>query len=200
MRLRPTHRPPAKVPLFAAGATLVCALAATVATFSAFSTPGATDDEATLPTPFSAAEIRDAWPEGFWLDTRTTSAEGERLGRTIVTEWGAEKVTMVEVVIEEGAQPTAEQIAAAQSATMTWDELEGHARFDASRTTRERERHTTALGAALEGWTYRVRGSEGAESVFFFADDFPGPPVLYWQTRAGERLFTAEQVARRPAP
>lgn len=195
MRTRSIRRSQTKIPLMAAGATLVCALAATVATF------GVDDQTKTLPTPFSAAQIRDGWPEGFWLDTRTTTAQGERIGRTFVTEWDAEKVTMIEVVIEDGAQPTAEQVAAAQSSTMTWDELEGHARFDASRTTRTREKRSTALGTDLEGWTYKVRGAEGAESVFFFADDFPGPPVLYWQqTRDGERLFTAEQVARKPVP
>ena len=180
----------AKIPLLAAGATLVCALAATVATF------GIDDQKETLPTPFSAAEIRDGWPQGFWLDTKTTTPQGERIGRTIVTGWGADEVTMIEVVLAEGAEPTEEQVAAAPSATMTWEELEGHARFDASTTSRIRETRSTALGAELAGWTYRVRGAAGAESVFFFADDFPGPPVLYWQMKDGKKLFTAEQIAR----
>lgn len=191
MKLEPTHRAQAKTPWLAAGVTLICALAASVAMF------GIEGEPKTLPTPFSAAEIRDGWSQGFWLDTKTTSAQGERIGRTIVTGWGAEQVTMIEVVLDEGAEPTDEQIEAAQPATMTWDELEGHARFDAARTTRERETRSTALGDDLEGWLYTVRGAEGAESNFFFADGFPGPPVLYWQTREGATLFTAEQIARR---
>lgn len=198
MKLQPRHRPRIKNSLLAAGATLVCALGASVLLTAGFPAAGPEDAPKTLPTPFSAAEIRAGWPEGFWLDTKTTSAQGERIGRTIVTGWGEDEVTMIEVVIEEGEEPSPEQMEAAQSVTMSWAELEGHARFDASRTTRQRAQHSTALGGGLEGWLYRVRGADGAESVFFFADDFPGPPVLYWQENDGEKLFVAEQIDRKP--
>ncbi|MEZ5594780.1 MAG: hypothetical protein R3E84_00050 [Pseudomonadales bacterium] len=157
-------------------------------------------DSATLPTPFSAAEIRDGWPEGFWLDTRQVTPQGERISRTIVTRWGQEDVTMVDVEFDGATEPTAEQISAATPSTTTWDELEAHARFDTSRSSRERHRRTTALGVDLDGWLYRVEGRQGGVSWFFFADDFPGSPVFYWQTKDGLTLFEAEQVARKLVP
>jgi hypothetical protein len=78
--------------------------------------------------------------------------------------------------------------------TGTWEELRLHARFPASRATRERHERETSLGR-LEGWLYKVRSEEGV-TEFFFADDLPGPPVIYGRQGEGLDGFIAEQVKR----
>jgi hypothetical protein len=54
----------------------------------------------------------------------------------------------------------------------------------------------TALGTH-EGWFYTVESDEG-DSVdeFFFADDYPGAPLLVVSSRGGSEVARMEQFAR----
>ena len=44
---------------------------------------------------------------------------------------------------------------------------------------------------------YRVEGKDDTLSEIFFADAFPGPPVVYLQQKAGQTSFRVEQLERR---
>lgn len=144
-----------------------------------------------LPTPFSAEEIRDVWVEGFEVTTRTRSAEGEVYSRTRVIAWSEDGFGMVEIQVDEQGRPQERNVS---QYTGTWDELRSHALFPVSIASRERAERETPLGH-LEGWLYRVRGGEGT-TEFFFADDFPGPPVVYRRQGEGLDGFVAEQILR----
>ena len=76
----------------------------------------------------------------------------------------------------------------------TWEELRLHARFPAARASRQRAERDTPLGT-FAGWLYRVQGEEGITELFF-ADDLPGPPVIYGRQGEGLDGFLAEQVKR----
>ncbi|REJ73862.1 MAG: hypothetical protein DWQ36_03315 [Acidobacteria bacterium] len=171
----------------------------TAAVFVASPTPAATQGVSGefLPTPYSAEQIRDAWSEGFWLDTRTTTAEGSRVGRTVVTAWSAEGCEMVEQpVAEDGSLGPASPVYRA-----AWTELRDHAKFPAQRARRERVRRSTPLGQ-LDGWLYTVDqppAEDGSPMVreLFFPDALPGAPVFFRELRGDEEAFRAEQIARR---
>ena len=144
---------------------------------------------ATLPTPFSAEQIRDAWVADFWVDTRTRQGDEESLSRTVVTSWSETGATMTEQAVVDGAltgKPT--------EYTVTWVQLRDHATFPASAATRERVRRETTLGAH-DGWLY-VLEAEGKRSEFFFADAFPGPPISFRQFQGDTLLMDVEHVAR----
>jgi hypothetical protein len=135
-------------------------------------------------TPYSAAEIREAWALGFWLETSNKTAEGEQIDRIEVVEWSKEGAVL-KTGHGEGSQ-----------FPVTWEQLRSHALFDKANTTRSRETRTTPLGT-FEGWLFKRSTDEG-HAEFFFADDLPGPPVAYEQTGVdGESILLSVQVARR---
>ena len=76
----------------------------------------------------------------------------------------------------------------------TWEELRDHAAFPSDRATRDVASCMVAAGT-FDCWRYTVRGEkDGAAttSVFHFANDRPGPPVLYEMYVEGERSFRME--------
>ena len=63
-----------------------------------------------------------------------------------------------------------------------------------------RRNHRQIELGELEGWLYTVNHEDGRVSEFFFADDYPGPPVSFSQTKDGETLYRAETIVVTPAP
>jgi hypothetical protein len=144
---------------------------------------------ATLPTPYSAEQIRDAWQPGRVVEMRTTSAEGVSTDRMTVLSATPESVTMRRESLDaSGAlrEPAGE-------VTATWTELRDHELFDAATATRERAECKSQLGA-LPGWRYVVSGPEGRSLAMCFADATPGPPVEYQRSRGGETISRTEHT------
>ena len=143
------------------------------------------------PTPYTAEEIRDEWVQGFWLDTRVETLEGVRTDRLEVLEWSSDGAILRESPRDAGNEVPDENT----SMSVTWEQLRSHALFDKATTERRRETQLTPLGT-LEGWLFTRRTSEGIEE-YFFADDLPGPPVVFSKTGDdGVRSFYAAQVSR----
>ncbi|ANM31220.1 hypothetical protein ABI59_19040 [Acidobacteria bacterium Mor1] len=160
---------------------LLCALTA-----AGLGSAGEASDESMWPTPFTAEQIRDAWTEGFWLETRTTTQAGPTVSRTEVTGWSAERGEL------RATQPGGEPVAM----TVAWSDLRDHAVFARSNTTRSRDTRDTPLGR-FEGWVFRIDGGEDKWTELFFADALPGPPVVYAQWDGETRVMLAEQIGRR---
>ena len=158
-------------------------------------TTGAAADAAAetghLPTPYTAEDIRDAWVVGLTVDTRLETAKGESFSRTVVTQWTEEQAHMTDQPLDAGRQPSGD----AASFQLTWVDLQNHARFPTEMATRKRVTWPTPLGS-LEGWLYTVRHGDDDHAEFFFADDYPGPPVVYLRRTDGEVVMRAEIVAR----
>ena len=148
-----------------------------------------------LPTPFTAEEIGNAWRPGYEMTMKIWTPDGETVSRTRVEGWSRQAIETSEQPLDESGSPTGEKSVSSSS----WEDLRDHARFPAATTDRERATRITTLGE-LEGWLYTVRGEEGGISEFFFADDFPGPPVEFSQTDGDSVIFRAETIAVTPAP
>lgn len=128
----------------------------------------------TLPTPFSAAEIRDATVDGMTLLLRTTPHSGPaQYRRTTFVKCDRDGALRSFAPADAGGTVTAEP----EQAYSTWAELQGHAVFDEAHAARRRETRDTALGT-LECWRYDVEDEDGP-ATFWFALRYPGMPVVY---------------------
>lgn len=139
----------------------------------------------TLPTPFSAAEIRDATVNGMTLLLRTTPHSGPaQYRRTTFVKCDRDGALRSFAPADAGGTVTAEP----EQAYSTWAELQGHAVFDTSAASRTIETRETALGT-LECWRYDVSDEDG-ESTYWFALRYPGMPVVF-ETRDGRGVVVA---------
>jgi hypothetical protein len=143
----------------------------------------------TLPTPYSAEQIRDAWQPGLVVEMRTTAEEGvsgERL--TVVTATSETGTIRQEALDASGAlrEPAGEF-------TSTWTELRDHALFEAATATRGRAECHSGLGP-LPGWRYVVSQPDGRTLSMCFADAAPGPPVEYERLEGGEAISRTEHT------
>ncbi|GAB6856133.1 hypothetical protein JCM13591A_02380 [Microbacterium xylanilyticum] len=141
-----------------------------------------------LPTPFTAAEIRDALRGGATIRIRTEAPDGaatERVNR--FSDGDADGATLT-------AHP-ADDPGSAVSKRVTWRELQAHAAFPAERTTVGSETIEHPLGR-LECRRYAVRDDDG-DTVFWFALAHPGMPVRYETTdAAGTTRTTVLAITR----
>ncbi len=151
--------------------------------------PGVSQE--TLPTPYTAEQIRDAFPLGLEIVTRTWNAEQESLSRMTVESWSAEAATISDQPVDSAGAPTGEK----SFAEARWTDLRDHATFPAASASRARHVAETELGR-LEGWLYRVEADGDSTTSMFFADLYPGPPVVFASRVAGELVFRAEQIRR----
>lgn len=119
-----------------------------------------------LPTPFTAAEIRDATGVGKTIRLLLEGQDGplgEHVNRFHDTD--AEGATLDRWAV---ADPKA-----VVSNRVTWAELQAHAAFDAGTTSVSTVSLTTPLGALT------CRRYDTEDGVFWFSIDHPGMPVQY---------------------
>jgi hypothetical protein len=169
-------------PLTPAAIALACAALAVPALAQ-------TPPSATLPTPYSAEQIREAWQPGFRVEMRTTQAGAESRSRmTVISATPESAVIRSEEIAASGAAsaPPAE-------VTATFSQLRDHALFDATKASRERAECRSQLGS-MPGWRYVTTDPSGAVLTMCFADATPGPPVEYQTTRDGAVVSRTEHV------
>jgi hypothetical protein len=133
--------------------------------------------DVTMKPPFSAQQIRAATRAGRRYVWRTT------------TPGGAETMTLrFRAVDDSGA--TLESDDGRAPRRVTWDELEGHARFPADRTTRSEDTVEVPAGS-FEAWVYETRDPPEVKRTWF-ARELPGAPVKQEVRRDGVVVFTME--------
>ncbi|MFY9714282.1 MAG: hypothetical protein WAK00_12475 [Microbacterium sp.] len=125
-----------------------------------------------LPTPFTAAEIRDATGAGKTIRLRVESPDGstfERVNRFRETD--AEGATL--------DRWNADSPDAVASGHVTWVELQSHAAFPAERTTVSTETLELPIGR-VECLRYDTKDAPDAETeTFWFSTAHPGMPVRF---------------------
>jgi hypothetical protein len=143
-----------------------------------------------LPTPFSAAEIRDACPAGRTIRIRE-EAPGEapsfrRIRFTQVDE---------ETAIQEFQATNADDrsIGEPNVRSSTWLDLQRHASQPAKATTVDEVVQPLAFGD-FDCWRYIVR-APGAELRFWFAKQLPGMPVQVEEWINGELAGRSVMIA-----
>ena len=154
-----------------------------------------------LPTPFSAAAIREASPGG--LTTCHLIVGPDRAPvRSINTFVGhdAEVARFRHRSEDEQGNPSGE--GEPQTAEASWTQLQSHASFPVERATVEVAMIEIPLGR-FECWLYTVKGVAGAgpgtgavETRFWFAQTMPGPPVKLERRVNGEVTMTMTLVSR----
>jgi hypothetical protein len=140
------------------------------------------------PTPFTAAEIRDATRVGKSITRRVEAV-------------GADPFLLISTYVEcDEAGATLERsrrsldgapLGETQVMRATWLDLQRHASFPADATTIEPERIETAIGA-LDCLRYTVRDG-GTDEIFWFATGLPGMPIQQL-TRTGGQVVESVVV------
>lgn len=154
--------------------------------------PGSQQEVAeTLPTPYTAEQIRDAWTEGLEVWATVKMQGNEQASVMEVEGWSPEGATICSQARDAAGEPLGRR----QCAESTWEELRLHGSFPAGRASRERHSETTPLGD-LEGWLYRLEGEDGLVTESFFADSTPGTPAIMRRTKGGEIFFEMVMTRR----
>jgi len=154
--------------------------------------PAAAGADETLPTPYTAEQIRNAFRPGTSYTLTVESPQGVVATRTTVLAADLVQATLESRALGAAGEPAGEP----EVEVRAWTELRDHARFPAGQARRERVRRSTAFGE-LEGWLYRVEGEGGARSELFFADRYPGPPLRFERVQGDTVLMRAEVTERR---
>lgn len=129
---------------------------------------------ASLPTPYTAEQIRDAMPVGTRVRFRVEAA-----GQPTV-----EKTMVVTAADESTGTFTSQTVDPASGAVLKdegpsaypWAELREHAAFPASQTERADAEIELPMGRYAT-WVYTVTDPAGPVTNYWFATALPGPPV-----------------------
>ena len=146
---------------------------------------------ATLPTPFTADQIREANPPGTTLVFRIEQRDSPPLMRTVQFVDGSDSTAVIE---ERRRTLEGAVVGTDETYEVAWTRLRDHASFPEARTT-VRESSTTVPAGSFRCRLHEVTGgdADGAfpttVSRFYFAPERPGPPVRYEMETDGEITF-----------
>lgn len=157
---------------------------------------GAAEPELGPPPPFTAEEIRLGNPPGTTRTFETTRAGAIEVQTVrFLASDDPERARMEVVTIPAGASEPGPPV----TATAAWTELRDHAAFPPDKASRVPATCQTRAGE-FAGWLYEVADEIDGVSVttrYWFAEDEPGPPVLFESLVAGKRAMRSELVERR---
>jgi hypothetical protein len=142
-----------------------------------------------LPTPFTAAEIREGCPPG-------------RTVRSLVVEAGAEPIVRVTRFVSSDADgadreswaetPGGERLTAPAPDHSTWLEFQEHASMPADATTIDLE--TIDIAAGHYDCLRYTRVDGDTVDTFWFAKTAPGMPLRFEQRIGGELVFSSTAI------
>ena len=148
-----------------------------------------------LPTPFSAAQIRDGCPVGRTIRLREESAgEPPTFRRIVFTEVDTEASVQELQATDADGTPIGE----ASLGTATWLDLQRHASQPADATSVEEVRLALPFGD-FDCWLYTVRRPDG-ELRFWFAKELPGMPVQIERWVDGSLAARSLMIANQTPP
>ena len=139
-----------------------------------------------LPTPFTAAEIREGCPPGRTLRFRIERAGEDpaiRVSRYVETDAdGAVQESWTEDL-------DGRRLSDPERERSTWLELQEHASFP--RATTERAEGELGTPAGRFACLLYTRNDPDATWRFWFARDLPGQPIRYEREASGQIVFSA---------
>jgi len=142
-----------------------------------------------LPTPFTAAEIREGCPPG-----RTLRFRIERAGEDPVIRVSRYAETDVEGAVQESWTEDFDgrRLSDPERERSTWLELQEHASFP--RATTQRAEEEVEIAAGRFACLRYTRTDPDAVWRFWFARDLPGQPVCYERDASGQIVFSATLI------
>lgn len=148
-----------------------------------------------LPTPFTAAEIRDACRPGRTLRFAIERPDAEPIVRvTRYVAWDPEGVE--QDAWAEG--PDGTRVGGPERSRSSWLELQEHASFPAA-TTRRTEEELRIPAGTFRCLRYDRTDDDGMWR-FWFALELPGQPVRFEHEVDGAVVFTSTLLENAPAP
>ena len=141
------------------------------------------------PTPYSADQIRAACAEGAFREYETTERNvTQRMRMVFRAEQDGQAYVETELLAQDGTVMTT-----LPGQPTPWTTLQGHASFPEQATVITPCSHQTQAGT-FDAWTYVVTGTDGAETIFVFARDLPGPPLDMTRRISFEEVSRMELV------
>lgn len=144
------------------------------------------------PTPFSAAQIREAFVPGHIVRSRVVTAGAEPVVR-VRQSLRADAERGVYLMWTEG--PDGTPIDEAGEASSTWLELQGHASMPIDATTIEPVSIEVPMGS-YHGLLY-TRTEGDTVDRFWFATALPGAPVRMEEHVGGELVYSSTAIEER---
>lgn len=140
------------------------------------------------PTPFSAAEIRDACPRD-----RKIVFQVEMFGNPIIyrtTKFAShhDDYTVLENIT---TGTDGKKIGKTQLVTAKWLDLQAHASFPADQTRISSESYSVPAGT-FDCWLYVIKITQGGKTTakrLWFAKKLPGPPICYEEQVDGKTTY-----------
>jgi len=129
--------------------------------------------DTSLPTPFTAEQIRQAMPVGLVIDWCPVM-EGET---GVAQRWAVTAVDTTHVTLRQTLRVIGdERVVSDDLRRFAFVELRSHAEFPKQSARREHRQVDAKVGAG-PGWHYVVTEGPGTERHYTFLDRFPGAPV-----------------------
>ena len=146
------------------------------------------------PTPYNAEQIRDATRPGRTYDFLIEAAEKPAVHHVITfLSVGDKKADVRSATTDDHGT----DLIPAKTSSPAWEELRNHAQFPRSAVTIDAEQITVPAGT-YDCLKYTVKGDDGEVSVYDFAKDMPGAPVLFYTEKNGVRMMTGTLVRYLP--
>jgi len=148
--------------------------------------------QAMAPTPYTAAQIRDAMPVGTVIVYRRVEAgKDPYLNRMTVIATDEASGTIADAVVDAQGTVLSEE----PPATMQCEDLRKHAEFPVAALQTTDDAVDVPAGH-FDTWKYVVTDPDGTVTTYQFARTLPGPPV-WMEVRAHDAVaFSMELVSR----
>ena len=146
----------------------------------------------TLPTPYTAAQIRDAYQPGFVSTYRHVRGADVSLQRTTVVSATAAGVSLRFEPVDAAGNVVGD----VTTGEATWEELRDHAAFPAHATEHFPDETVVVPYGTVHVRRYVVAGPDGTTRTFWFAPSMPGPPVRMTITNSEGPVSAMELVQR----
>ena len=148
--------------------------------------------QAMAPTPYTAAEIRDALPVGTVVVYRRVEAgNAPYLNRMTMVSADAVECRIADAIVDEQGNVVTEE----GEIEASWEELRKHAEFPVAALQTSEDAVDVPAGH-FDTWKYVVTDPDGTVTTYQFARTLPGPPV-WMEVRASDTVaFSMELVSR----
>lgn len=154
----------------------------------------------TLPPPATLDQLKAGWVPGVSVSFRNQKGDVVTYEHWTVLSATDEAVTIAYARADFHGNP----VEPPKQETTPFAELDTHARFPASRSTRERFTESHPKLGELDGWLYTVQGSgedpSGTVKRYWFNDAWPGPPVRQTVEVNGLLAYELAMLKREVAP
>jgi hypothetical protein len=151
--------------------------------------------QAMAPTPYTAAQLRDALPVGTVVVYRRVEAGNDPyLNRMTMVSADAVGCKIANAIVDEQGNVVADE----GETEADWEELRKHAEFPVAAVQTSEDAVDVPAGH-FDTWKYIVTEPDGTVTTYQFARTLPGPPVRM-EVRAHDTVVFSMELVSRTGP